>query len=264
MSALDRKKSRAPRRAFRWLFRPVSVLLPAILLADLAILGAVLFGLLESPGIAVAEPSYLRWAWYYLDEISLVLGSNAGLTQLSLPALALATSQVGLLAIWASLGKSPAALRWLTAAAGISLWTCAFSFVFIQAAPWSKSAVLFLTQWLAVVIPLLILRYVGYRLQSTCETDESAPPGSRTGQYTLAGMLLAMTSVALLLGVLPRLSINTWIVVQGLGCALCSVVAMAVVFHGKWWSSTADEFARTSTVFFARATSPLVSFPVYF
>jgi len=208
-------------------FAPPCAGLLAVLLVDATVLGAVLFGRLRYASIAVHEPSYLKWALYSLDEISLVFGFNARLTATSLPALGLASGQVGLLAAWIWLGRSPAVARWLVGGAAIWLWSCVLPFVHGWAFTVSQSGALFAAQALTVLALLLVLPRSRLRLDPACDVQTADPRRLAKWQYTLGGMLLAMTVTGAVLGVLSYLTWDGWILLEGAACGVITVAALA-------------------------------------
>ena len=214
-----------------WLSRylPVCVVLLAHLLLDVVVLSAVLFGQLRSPPVAVNEPSWIKWALLYLDEIRLVFGHNRGLIDTSLPALCLATSQVGLLAAWIWVGRGPAVWRWLVGGAGIWLWACALPFVHGWAFSVSQSGTLFAAQSLTVFGLLIILPRSRLGLEPERHSQWTNPRPRAKWQYTLGELLLAMTIAGALLGIRDR-----WILLEGAACAVTTVAALAATGPRRW------------------------------
>lgn len=209
------------------------MLILAIVLLDIVILWAVLFRLLERQGILTDETSYLKWAYYYLVEIPLVFG--IGRCECRLPALVLASSQVGLLAIWVCLGKSPATYRWFIAITVIWLWSNALSFVHGWGIPASKSGGLFVAEFICVCGFCFVFRFFGFDLKSTHNGDKTRSKYGRRWQYTISDLLMVTTLTAFFLGIYSYLEFDSWSILEGLGCAISTVVALAVVFVGKWW-----------------------------
>ena len=215
-------------------FVPACIALLAVLCLDLVVVSAVLSGQLRYASIAVDERSYLKWALFYLDEIRLVFGFNSGLIATSLPALCLASSQVGLLAAWIWLGRSPAIWRWLVGGAGIWLWSCALPFAHGWAFSVSQSGTLFAAQSLSVFALLLVLPRGRPGLNPACDVQPTGPGRLAKWQYTLAGMLLAMTVTGTVLGVLSYLIWDSWILLEGAACGVTTVAAMAATCSSRW------------------------------
>ena len=217
-----------------WRFAPVCIVLLAHLLLDVVALSAVLFGQFRYPVIAVHERSWIKWVLHYLDEISLVFGFNSGLAETSLPALCLATSQVGLIAAWIWLGRGPAIWRWLLGGAGIWLWACALPFAHGWACSVSQSGTLFAAQSLALFALLLVLPRSRLRLDPERDIQTTGPRSLGKWQYSLGGLLLAVTVTGALLGILQYLRWDRWILLEGAACALTTVAALAATSSGRW------------------------------
>ncbi|GAG36124.1 unnamed protein product, partial [marine sediment metagenome] len=205
-----------------------------IVLLDVVVLGAVLYGLLEPGRMAHNEESYLKWAHVYLHEIYFVFELSPRPNDVSLPALTLASSQVGLIAIWIYLGDGRAAYRWLLGGFGIGVWSYILSFVHGSAFSTAESGALFADQLIIVFGFFFVLHCTGVDLKLTRVVCVNSVTSVGRWQYTLGGLLLATTVLAFLLRLLPHL-LNPWIVLEGLGCAICTVIAVAAVSVRSWW-----------------------------
>lgn len=127
---------------------------------------------------------------------------------LSFIAVALASSQVSLLAIWLALGNSPATLRLALGALGAWLWSVLLTHVVVwEVSHWSG---LFLLQMVMVFTPLWLVRLAGWRIGLPPRTgDETAAVSvdgqTRSGQWTIRKVLLWMTVGGCLFGALRYL-----------------------------------------------------------
>ncbi len=255
MAILRCEKSGSPSSLLGLLSRlsPGLMLFLPVVLLNVVVLGAVLYGLVESGPIQMKEESYLKWAHFYLDEIHLVFGVRFLGSDVSLPALTLASSQVGLIATWICLGGGRAICRWLIGGVGIGVWSYAMSFVHGSAFPPSESGALFAAQLIILSGFFFILRCIGVvDLKLTREVYTHSVAGAGPRQYTLGGLLLATTVFAFLLGLLPHL-LNAWILLEGLGCAICTIIAVAAVSARRWWY-------RVVLTFLVLLISPTIGF----
>ncbi len=125
--------------------------------------------------------------------------------------MALASSQTGLLVIWALLGSHRWPLRWLGAAAGTSLWIAALAVIPTRIYKPALTEALFAGQ--AATIAVLVLATC-VMMRSTGNASDKRPSGRP--QFRLADMFLGLTGISLLLALLPAMSwANTYALLRG-------------------------------------------------